>query len=99
MRGEPAYRHPRPFHDPRLGHTGPDHERRIGLALVREHVEYRPDIIRAYPRVRHVADELRRGRIAPHDLRPLIPARRPLIAEEPAEEVVGAIAPVETHHR
>src|SRR5918994_5479744 len=49
--------------------------------------------------MRHVANELRGGRIAPHDLRPLIPARRPLIAEEPAEEVVGAIATIETDHR
>src|SRR5207244_1115841 len=83
--------------DPLVSDTGTNHESAVALALVGEHVEKASDVIAPDPRVWHVADELRRFRIAINNLGPLVPRLRPLSLEKEIEQLVRARALTELH--
>src|SRR4051812_1163393 len=85
------------FGDPLVLDARADHQARVALALVGEHVEKAPYVIAPDPGVRHVADELRRFGIAIHDLRPLMPRRRALSLKKEIEQLVRARALAELY--
>jgi len=80
---------------PRFRYAGADDERAAVLPLVGEAVQHRPQKVRSHPGMRHVADELRCGRVAPDHLGPVVPARRPLVGQEEAQQLVGPGPPAE----
>ena len=49
--------------------------------------------------MRHVADETRLARIAPDDLRPLIPRCRTPVRHEESQQLVRTLAPSKAHKR
>ena len=57
------------------------------------------DVLGADPRVRHVAEVARAARVAPGDLRPLVPRARPAVAEEELGELGRVVASAEVDER
>ena len=88
---------PRASHD--AGTPAPITSARSRVALVDEHRAQRVHEDAADPRVRHVADELRRLRVAVRDLRPLVPAGRAAVGDDPVEQPVRVVAPAELDER
>jgi hypothetical protein len=89
-RAQPAHRDSSVSADPVERHPPRREPARVLRAFVGEEVEKRTDVIRPHPAVRHVADELRRAGIAPDDLRPLVPLRRPAVREKKVRELLRA---------